>query len=103
MSSMSEYENSTALDHSFHRHTAPSPPSKTPEQTSHIPVRHHQLHRSKRLDDSQISTESPAATSEPANEPQVKKHDSNSMVDSGLGELVKTPQYDSKKERESSD
>lgn len=77
-SSMSEYETSQTIDHSFHRHTAPSPPSNRLEHISHIPIRHHQLHRSKRLDDSKISSDAETT------------HDKSPMLDSGLGELAKT-------------
>lgn len=93
MSSMSEYENSAALDHSFHRHNAPSPPKKTPERISHIPIRHHQLHRSKRLD------EPPSALDSPTDKSPPKSHDKSPMLDSGLGELAKSSRTE---ERESS-
>lgn len=80
------------MEHSFHR-SAPSPPSKTPTRSSQIPVKH-QLHRSKRLDDSGICGEPVVPLAE-------ERHDKSPMLDSGLGEVLKTPQADATNKDES--
>jgi hypothetical protein len=92
MSIMSDYENSATIDHSFHR-TAPSPPFKAPARSSQIPTKY-QLHRSKRLDDSDITGEPNVPT------PEERPHDKSPMLDSGLGEFLKTPQTDATNKNE---
>ncbi|KAI6189689.1 TWiK family of potassium channels protein 12 [Aphelenchoides bicaudatus] len=91
MSMMSDYENSAAMEHSFHRH-APSPTSKPPAKSSQIPVKH-QLHRSKRLEDSGIAA--PELSAE-----EKQPHDKSPMLDSGLGEFLKTQQVDANPKEE---